>query len=539
MQHFQIDVASHFFVATALTLQAKGLLMRFSSRLEDKPLQRTPPKNQHRWGKGVPMTREPTDSETKRYYCMLGAGSGLRVHISYYHDFMDFIATTGGMSGQHIIVNSLPVSKGVDVPWVINEKLVLRSHQEKALEFILEEDNDLKFHRIAPEIKIRSGYSTRLVGIPPGEGKTITALVTAGTMRKRMVAVMQNKYIPQWCGEIKEWLGAKDGNIVVVNGYDTLVSTAAAVLAGEIHPWAILISVTTLQGLVKKWEEDLSWINNRCSKFHTPDDVMSALEAGIYVYDEAHEHFHSVYRTFLTLNTELLLCLSATPSNESDFVKSVMLRTYPKSRRFTVPISERGTDLIVVEYNIDSTPMRQIKCENAGMYNHAAFENSIMKNPKLLNNYLGFISTTMEHMHTKTREPNDKALVYVARIEFGTIVVDHLRKKFPDLDIRRVMEDDPHEDALVSDIRVGSTQRLGTGVDMKGLTFILDTVSVSSENTNIQKVGRLRPIKNRVLKYAFTVCTKIPKHIKYANRRVEILRPRVRNVQVVKFQKAL
>jgi hypothetical protein len=266
---------------------------------------------------------------------------------------------------------------------------------------------------------------------------------------------------------------------------------------------------------------------------------MGALNAGLYVYDEAHEHFHSVYRTLMTLNTELLLCLSATPSNESEFVKSVMMRTYPKEKRFTIPVSERTTDLFIVEYTIDSVSMKNIKCEVGGMYNHAAFELSIMKHPRLLQNYLNFISTTLEHMFIPGRQEKDKALVYVSRIEFGTMVVDHLRKKFPALDTRRVMEDDPHEDALVSDIRVGSTQRLGTGVDMKGLTFVLDTVSVSSENTNIQKVGRLRAIKGRILKYSFTVCVRIPKHIKYANRRVDILRPRVRNVKVVRFQAAL
>ena len=64
-------------------------------------------------------------------------------------------------------------------------------------------------------------------------------------------------------------------------------------------------------------------------------------------------------------------------------------------------------------------------------------------------------------------------------------------------------------------------------MDIPQLTTAILTVAVNSSVSNIQGFGRLRPLKDgRTPIFVYFVCTDVPKHIEYHERKKDIIRTR-------------
>ena len=67
-------------------------------------------------------------------------------------------------------------------------------------------------------------------------------------------------------------------------------------------------------------------------------------------------------------------------------------------------------------------------------------------------------------------------------------------------------------------------------MDIPNLRVVIQTVSVSSIQANIQNFGRLRKLKDRDTKYCYLYCNNIPKQKDYHMRRVELFRDRAASI---------
>jgi superfamily II DNA or RNA helicase len=105
-----------------------------------------------------------------------------------------------------------------------------------------------------------------------------------------------------------------------------------------------------------------------------------------------------------------------------------------------------------------------------------------------------------------------------------------LKDRYPDLDVRRYVEDDPYENIIEADIRVTTVQSGGTAIDIPKLRVAIMTVSIDSPVSNLQALGRLRELKDRDVKFYYLYCVQIPKQVQYHRNRKLLFEPKVASV---------
>jgi superfamily II DNA or RNA helicase len=130
---------------------------------------------------------------------------------------------------------------------------------------------------------------------------------------------------------------------------------------------------------------------------------------------------------------------------------------------------------------------------------------------------------------------NDKLVVFCASIDMCTEYTKHLKEEFPDLDVRRYVEDDPYENVIEADIRVTTIQSGGTAIDIPNLRVAIMSVSVDSPVSNLQALGRLRELKDRDVKFYYLYCLQIPKQVGYHRNRKLLYQPKVASINELHY----
>jgi hypothetical protein len=250
---------------------------------------------------------------------------------------------------------------------------------------------------------------------------------------------------------------------------------------------------------------------------------MQTLQIGTRIIDEVHLDFHLNFKIDLYSHVERSISLSATLKADDPFLTRMYEVAYPRGMRYAGQPYNKYVNSYAWLYQVwDPKKIRTTEWGSTS-YSHHAFEKSIMKLPNYLDDYLEMITAAVRDMYTRTYEKGDRCLVYCAGVQTCTIVKDHLKAAFPSMDVRRYVEDDPYEDVLQADISVSTLLSAGTGLDIPMLTSVVLTTAISSSQSNIQGFGRLREIKDRSLRFAYFVCTDIPKHLEYHLRKKMLL----------------
>jgi hypothetical protein len=125
----------------------------------------------------------------------------------------------------------------------------------------------------------------------------------------------------------------------------------------------------------------------------------------------------------------------------------------------------------------------------------------------------------------------DKVAIYATSIEMCTHLTDYFRHLYPHLDVRRFVQDDPHENIVEPDIIITTILSGGTAHDIPNLRCVVLTINVNSAQSNIQTSGRLRELKDRDVKFFFLWCEDIEKHREYYESRKELLNGHVKFIK--------
>jgi hypothetical protein len=162
----------------------------------------------------------------------------------------------------------------------------------------------------------------------------------------------------------------------------------------------------------------------------------------------------------------------------------------------------------------------RIRYMGAQGYSHTTFEESIMRHKGLLKNYLKIIDHAIYHRFVSVREEGQSALVFFARVDMCTLMVERLKKMYPELNIVRYVgsENDSYEDFLEADIAVSTIGSAGTAVDKPNLRSSFMTTAIDSRQSNEQVLGRTRPLKDWphvTPEFIYFGCLEIDNHMKY------------------------
>ena len=416
-------------------------------------------------------------------------------------DDIEFINNTAASYGAHVI-KTTP-----------NNKYVLRDYQEECLRLL----NDNYKKKIL------------LVDLHTGGGKGLILSRFIGDHKTRAMFLLLPKYIEKWKKDLHEYLNIEEDEIYVIQGDESLINLMEE---QDLEYKVIIFSLTSLTYYLKNYE--LKTVEYPVA----PQNLMQHLNIGLLVNDETHQHFHAIMRAVSYFNTSFMVCSSATLDSNNTTMKNLYKLLVPYGNRISNLTEYKPyTDMYVVTYNMIIT--KAIKYKRAKGYNHILYEQSLLNNSYLLNKYYEMIYFYLDKYYFKKRQPEDKLAIFFASIDMCNSFTNYMKEKHPDESIYRYIGGDDYGTMLNSNIIITNQGMLGTGIDIKNLTMVFQTVSMGSLQANLQNFGRLRKIEGKDTSYFYIYCRDIQNHRKLSKERFEALKDRCKSIYYLQYHTEL
>jgi intein/homing endonuclease len=353
---------------------------------------------------------------------------------------------------------------------------------------------------------------------------TFCAMKAAARLGKRMAIIIKPGYIDKWIEDVKKICGIERDDITVVQGSAQVMNLMARAEAGLITEKVIIFSNRTLQNLFSLYEERGRLMLEQGYAFY-PHELFPKLKVGLRLIDEVHQDFHLNFKLDLYTHVAHSISLSATLKSDDAFMNRMYEMTYPREDRYAGLAYDKYVTAFSWMYSVRRPELLRASEHGSMTYSHHAFEKSVIRQPAVLDSFLDMVHTIVQRFYlADDYKPGDRCLVYCASIDMCTRVVDHLKALIKDKDIRRYVEDDPYENLMDAEICVSTLLSAGTGHDIAQLTTVILTTNVLSHQSNVQGFGRLRKIPNRKMRFIYTNCTDVPKHLEYHEKKRELLR---------------
>lgn len=491
----------------------------------------------------------PDNSDKERYELLRGIVSGnkyTKIHrngtISYNTDIssikddvVDLVRSLGGIATTTIIhpkkkflkpiyritirlkyaKNGLPYTNQYD-----------KGHNLRIESIILDEKADATCISVAHPSKLYVAQDYIVTH------NTFIAMRILWHFKQRTAVLVLPKYVEKWISDIKEYSDVTDDDIYVVQGGSSLEKLCHMDI-NEMKYKFIVFSMVTVTNYINDYE------NNTLSlDVPPPQLLMEKLKIGVLFNDESHQHFHALYKAVLYFNVGKILGMTATlVSNRNDVNKIYNMLFPPKYRISNLVKRDPYVNVEAVLYELDV--WKKVRYKTNQGYSHVVYEDYIMSHNHFLNSYLELIEEFFIKRYYKERVPGDKCLIYCSTIRMCTIVCNYLKEKYKDLSIGTYVESDSYDNIMNNDVSVSTLGSASTGLDIKGLTTVINTISVTSMQSNLQSLGRLRKIEGKELWYVYLYCKNIPTQIKMHKDRRAAIERTVKNYVYTTYYKVL
>ncbi len=505
-----IEVYSHHFVISHTQPHILGHLDRFLLRYLQKAYRPKNPAN-------LPYTQ--VETKEKIFGLTTKDNAIYRMHIGQLKPLQEFLSEAGISPGLYKIIH-YDVPDGLPMRTRMKPDWTLRDRQPEVVDFIMREmDGD---------------YNSRLVTLPTGYGKGSTALWAICQRNQRTIVIVLPKYIEKWVADIQKSTTATDKDIITVQGSDYLRGLIHLGKTQSCKQDFIIISTKTWNIFIDSYLEDRDYCREEYGC--TPDELTELLGAGTLLVDEIHEHLHAVYRMFCFLHIGKAIGLSATFLSNDYFVEFIQKTMFPKEIRFQNVQMEQYIEAYGISYSISHDSMKKIKTSErfSTTYSQNAFEKSILKSNTILRNYMNLVIEVVDNGFMDRFEKGHKCVIFVRRIDMCEQIVQAIKNRWPNLDVRKYTEGDPYENLLDADVRVTTQQSAGTAHDIPGLMTNITLDNMNSAQANIQCMGRLRKPASGTARYFAVYSESIPKHVKYHQERRNLLSGRVKTFREFK-----
>lgn len=502
MSLFTLTTASHFFKLSSLSPRAKSIALEFARRFVRYKVEKQPN------GRFLPTM-------VNVYAASTADRSEFRFHINTIDDFREFIKQRY-ITPELFTEDKKELLPATDIDLIIKPEWTLRENQIDLFKYLMDtEANPKKF-----------------VGAQTGFGKSLLGTKACIENGKRIVVIVRAMYVQKWVDDFKKYSNSEADDIVVIRGSASLQALLMLAENKELKAKIIIISSTTMQGWIKDYE--LSEKETLDAGYAClPEDFFNHIGAGIRMIDEVHLEFHLFFKIDMYTNVAKSISLSATLLNNDKFLETIYQVAYPPKDRYQTLGLDRYIDSFAFLYHIKTYRKFNTTEYGSHNYSHGAFEKSILRDKDFTANYLALIQHIVNIGYIETYKPTQKFAVFCSSIKMCTVVTDFLKAQYPKLDVRRYVEDDPYENLLDADIRVTTVLSGGTAHDVANLVGVLLTISLSSIQANIQVLGRLRKLPDVTPRFYYFSSLDIPKHLKFHEEKVRMLKERARNVKVL------
>lgn len=496
MAELKVSVFSHNFVVTRITPRARTAVELFCK----KYVQYGTVKVGHKWQKAMLKVFAAATKNRLEY----------RFHINQFKDFkahLEFHGLTGVLV--EFVANPIPLYVNVTLPIFPHWKSY--DYQEPVIEYIC----------AAGEPR------SKFVDLQTGKGKSYCSLAAASIMGTPIVLMVRPMYIDKWLIDIRKTYDIEIEDCLVIQGEKSLLALLAAAEEGKPVAKIVLMSNKTFQLWIKKYEEygdailDMGYA---C----LPGDFYEHIGAGLRIIDEVHSDFHLNFKIDLYTNVAHSVSLSATLLSDDAFINRMYEIAYPKYQQYKGPAYDKYIAARSIIYRLKEPDKVRFQDWASNRYSHNTYENSILKNDNLCQNYMAMINEIIKFSYIKNYKEGHRLIIFCSSITFCTRLTAYLADKYPHFDVRRYVEDDEFVNVMEPDIRVTTLLSAGTAIDIPMLQTTILTTAVSSSQSNIQGLGRLRKMADGTTpEFIWLTCESIPAHITYHEKKRLMLEDRV------------
>lgn len=360
----------------------------------------------------------------------------------------------------------------------------------------------------------------KVLTLQTGQGKTATSLAACAKMGKRLMIVILARYFDKWISDVAENYGLNSDRVLTIQGFKQMREALKKAMTVGITEDVIVVTSRGLQDYITQYENTRFGLGP--DWLVPPENIYEVMGVGVRLIDETHQHFHLNFKLDLFTNVPKCIYLSATLESSDRFINEMYSIAYPLSTRRSSNVYVKYIDVTAITYRVND--YTKIRCSQRGNYNHTAYEQWIMKRKDVLKNYLEMIYAIVDKEYLKKRKDSQRMLIFAATIELCEIIRDHLAKRIPNLTVSKYNAEDQYSVLMESDITVSTLGSSGTAVDIKHLITVLMTTALSSKQSNLQALGRLRELRDypdQTPHFLYLTCLDIPKHVTYQKDKIK------------------
>lgn len=370
---------------------------------------------------------------------------------------------------------------------------------------------------------------------------TYCALQAASDYNERIVISIEKRFFNLWNEALeknadpekdKQILDLVGDNVLYVSGSKELNALMELALEDKLTDIKVIIIASRTLGI---YFETYERYGEDAILYYPvlPIHFYELLGAGTRIKDELHLSLHANFTEELYLHIPRSYSLSATLEDGS-FKDQILAVMFPMNMRAPASKLVKYIAVTGLMYKLREPDDAVFTIRGSTDYNHNAYEQWILKDPKRKSNYLSIVNNWLAHRYLKIRIPGQRAAIFATSVEMATEMQASLERCYPDLTIARYAASagDVYNVAREADVLVTTVQSFGTGFDLDGLICSLMTTSINSHNTNVQVLGRLRELRkwpDLTPVFDYLVCEDIPKQIGYHEEKIKQFTHRVKS----------
>lgn len=344
--------------------------------------------------------------------------------------------------------------------------------QEKAIKYLTGE-GDFKPIKAVPQ---------RILIMPPGNGKTYCAVSAIQKYQVRTLIIMRTHTLrQQWFDRLMEYTDLDKSNIKSIDTSQKLSRYLTKKPDDENK-----IFIVTRQLLV-------SFMNKH--GMDKLDEVIKNLGIGLKIFDEAHQEYIATFLIDYATNVKYTFYLTATFNLSSSFDNRIFQTAYKTVHKLQFKQSEDTRHIIYIAVMFDSEPNavqeHKIAGRKRGFDRFRYIEYAIDK---------GVLESEIRYIldFFLNKKELDGKLLLLASMKsacdyFNDVVQSETNGT---INSCAYYTDNKVDNYKEYDAVVATPGMLGTGEDIPGLRFLLNTEPFSSLTNTEQISGRLRPYNN-------------------------------------------
>lgn len=445
----------------------------------------------------------------KVYACATDDRSEYRFHINHYGRFVRFLFSKGISIEDCEVIEETPVP-GADAPISLLPNWKPRGEQGPAIEYLKQD----------------SGIRAKMLEAQMGVGKSYMTMQATSDRAKRTMYVMKAGYMKKWLKDFKKTYGDKETmkKCVFVSGSADLKRLIELAVNDELTYSNIVVSNRTFMLWIKAHKQFGENIQQD-GWLATPDKFTELFKVDSLVFDEFHQDFHFNVVVMLYTHVCQTIALTGTLVTHDKELMRIYAEIQPLAERYSKMTIKKYIAACAYLYGFSNPEKIAYQEPGRKDYSHHAFERSIMRDKKLLEDYFGMVEYLLKFDFFKIRRPEQTCLVFFASIKMCQLFAKWLSHRYPAEKISYFVQGgDYDKDFIESTIVISTIGKSGTAVDKANLLTCVLTNALDSKSATLQALGRLRELDNGDTPlFFYFVNTDNRKHVEYHERKQEYI----------------